>query len=101
MKRNLESRVEVVVPVEEPKLRQELRLILDAQLSSRKNVWEMQPDGSYIEVPGGGEKESRSCQEIFIELAQKRQAAALKHRQAKLRKKLLTYFHRRVQGSQQ
>jgi polyphosphate kinase len=101
MKRNLESRVEVVAPVEEPKLRQELRLILDAQLSSRKNVWEMQPDGSYVEVPDAGEKESRSCQEIFIELAQKRQAAALKHRQAKLRKKLLTYFHRRVQGSQQ
>ena len=101
MKRNLESRVEVVTPVEEPKLRQELRLILDAQLSSRKNVWEMQPDGSYLEVPGGGEKESRSCQEIFIELAQKRQAAALKHRQAKLRKKLLTYFHKRVQGNQQ
>lgn len=100
MKRNLESRVEVVAPVEEPKLRQELRLILDAQLSSRKNVWEMQPDGTYVEVPGAGEKESRSCQEIFIELAQKRQAAALKHRQAKLRKKLLTYFHKRVQGSQ-
>lgn len=100
MKRNLESRVEVVAPVEEPKLRQELRLILDAQLSSRKNVWEMRPDGSYVEVPDAGEKESRSCQEIFIELAQKRQAAALKHRQAKLRKKLLTYFHKRVQGSQ-
>ncbi|MEZ5540988.1 MAG: polyphosphate kinase 1 [Pseudomonadota bacterium] len=100
MKRNLESRVEVVAPVEDPKLRQELRLILDAQLSSRKNVWEMQPDGSYTEVPAGGEKESRSCQEIFVELAQKRQAAALKHRQAKLRKKLLTYFHKRVQGSQ-
>jgi len=98
MKRNLESRVEVIAPVEEPKLRQELRLILDAQLSSRKNVWEMQPDGSYLEVPDSGEKESRSCQEIFIELAQKRQAASVKHRQAKLRKKLLNYFHKRVQG---
>ena len=29
MKRNLESRVEVVTPVEDPKLQQELRLILD------------------------------------------------------------------------
>jgi len=101
MKRNLESRVEVVAPVEEPKLRQELRLILDGQLSSRKNVWEMQSDGSYIEVPDTGEKESRSCQETFIELALKRQAAAVKHRQAKLRKKLLTYFHKRVQSNQQ
>mgnify|MGYP000096084036 CR=1 FL=1 len=52
MKRNLESRVEVVAPVLDPKLRQELRLILDAQLSSRRNVWEMQPDGSYLERQG-------------------------------------------------
>ena len=49
MKRNLESRVEVVTPVEDSKLRQELRLIIDVQLSSRKNVWDMQADGSYIE----------------------------------------------------
>ena len=98
MKRNLESRVEVITPVEDPKLRQELRVILDAQLSSRKNVWEMQADGSYVEVPPeSGGKESRSSQEIFVELAQKRLAAATKHRQAKLRKKLLSYFHKRLQ----
>jgi len=100
MKRNLESRVEVVAPVEEPKLRQELRLILDVQLSSCKNVWQMQPDGRYIQVPDDGTKEPRSSQEIFIEMAQKRLAAAPKHRQAKLRKKLLTYFRKRVQGEE-
>jgi polyphosphate kinase len=96
MTRNLESRVEVVTPVEDPKLRQELRLIIDVQLSSRKDVWEMQADGSYIErkaIPG---KKSLSSQETFIELAQKRMAAASKHQQAKLRKKLLNHFHNRL-----
>jgi len=97
MKRNLESRVEVVTPVEDTKLRQELRLIIDVQLSSRKHVWEMQSDGSYIkrkDLPG---KKSLSPQETFIELAQKRMTAASKHKRGKLRKKLLNHFHNRLQ----
>ena len=100
MTRNLESRVEVVTPVEDAKLSQELRLIIDVQLSSRKDVWEMQADGSYIErkaIPG---KKSLSSQETFIELAQKRMAAASKHQQAKLRKKLLNHFHNRLKHNE-
>ena len=96
MTRNLESRVEVVTPVEDPKLRQELRLIIDVQLSSRKDVWEMQSDGSYIERKDTTAKKTLSSQETFIQLAQKRMAAASKHQQAKLRKKLLNHFHNRL-----
>jgi polyphosphate kinase len=96
MKRNLESRVEVVTPVEDPKLRQELRLIIDVQLSSRKDVWEMQSDGHYIERKDTSTKKTLSSQETFISLAQKRKAAASKHQQAKLRKKLLNHFHNRL-----
>jgi polyphosphate kinase len=97
MTRNLESRVEVVAPVDDERLRQELRLILDVQLSSKKDAWEMQQDGSYVPkpMPAGVESE-RSSQETFMALAQKRKAAAAKHRQSKLRAKLLTYFHKRV-----
>ena len=96
MKRNLESRVEVVAPVEDAKLRQELRLIIDVQLSSRRHVWEMQADGSYIERKDTSGKKSLSPQETFIQLAKKRMAAAAKHQQAKLRKKLLNHFHNRL-----
>jgi len=96
MNRNLESRVEVVTPVENTKLTQELRLILDVQLSSRRNVWEMQADGSYTLRQETSGKASASSQETFIELAQKRKNAAAKHRQSKLRKKLLNHFHKRV-----
>lgn len=97
MTRNLESRVEVVAPVEDVKLREELRLILDVQLSSKKHVWEMQADGNYIERLNPLEPTTLlSSQDTFISLAQKRKKAAAKHRQSRLREKLLTYFRKRV-----
>jgi polyphosphate kinase len=96
MKRNLESRVEVVTPVEDAKLRQELRLIIDVQLSSHKHVWEMQSDGSYTrrkDIPG---KNLLSPQETFIELAQQRRTAASKPPRGKVRQKLLNHCHNRL-----
>jgi polyphosphate kinase len=97
MTRNLESRVEVVAPVDDDRLRQELRLILDVQLSSVKHVWVMQQDGSYVPKSDVTSAEpARSSQETFVELALKRKTAAAKHQQSKLRAKLLTYFHKRV-----
>jgi polyphosphate kinase len=48
MKRNLESRVEVLVPVEDAGARQRLRTILDLQLAPNRNAWDMQPDGDYV-----------------------------------------------------
>lgn len=99
MSRNLESRVEVVAPVENPKLIQELRLILDVQLSSKTNVWEMHSDGGYVELDDKKQGTSLSSQETFVELARKRKAAAAKHRQSQLRKKLLNHFQKRVKNS--
>jgi polyphosphate kinase len=80
MKRNLESRVEVVVPVEDPQLRKELRAVLDAQLSPNCNAWEMQSDGTYVQPPSG--QAAKSCQQLLIDLAEKRQreASRLKRR---------------------
>ncbi len=99
MKRNLESRVEVVAPIDNPKLKEELRLILDVQLSSQKHAWVMQPDGSYRERTDANGKDIPEAQETFIALAQKRKAAAAKHRQAKLRERLLTHFRKRLKNS--
>ena len=99
MKRNLESRVEVVAPIDNPKLQEELRLILDVQLSSLKHAWAMQPDGSYSERTKNSGKDVPEAQETFIALAQKRMAAATKHRQAKLRERLLTHFRKRLKNS--
>ncbi len=96
MKRNLESRVEVLAPIEEPPLRQELRMSLDAQLGDKRGAWEMQPDGSYIQR--NPEKSNRSAQLLLHEAAEKSMNAALKHREAQVRDKLLNRFKKRLEG---
>jgi len=94
MKRNLESRVEVVVPVDDPQLRSELRAVLDVQLGDNTNTWTMQADGVYVrggtDEPGGRGKTS---QQMLIELAQKRQKEA-----GRLRKRRPKGFGRRIVG---
>ena len=85
MKRNLEARVEVVVPVEDRKLRGELRTFLDTQLNDMRSAWDMQADGSYIQRCPAEGMEQRGSQEILIALAEKRQKrfARLKKHKAK------------------
>lgn len=71
MKRNLESRVEVVTPIQSAELQAILRRILDIQINNRRSVWEMQSDGSYLQrQPGAGESQA-GAQEMLIELAEK------------------------------
>jgi polyphosphate kinase len=85
MKRNLESRVEVVAPVDPPELQRELRQILEVQFKDRRGAWDMQPDGSYIQrMPAEGD-DPRDSQQILIELAERRQKEAqrLKKRKPK------------------
>jgi polyphosphate kinase len=50
MKRNLESRVEVVTPVQKPEIQAVLRQILNVQLTNQRSIWEMQADGQYIQL---------------------------------------------------
>jgi len=69
MTRNLESRVEVVAPIEDPVLSRELRAILDVQLKPNRCQWEMQPDGSYIHL--GTAPNAPSCQQFLIDFAEK------------------------------
>lgn len=49
MYRNLNNRVECITPIEQPHLQDRLRLILDVMLNDRRQCWEMQPDGSYVQ----------------------------------------------------
>ena len=86
MKRNLESRVEVVAPVESESLRKDLRHMLDVQLADRRNVWEMQSDGSYVQRQPANEDQEKGCQERLIELAQKRNKQAKRYQQGRTRR---------------
>jgi len=83
MKRNLESRVEVVVPVEDAGLREELRGMLDTQLAARRGVWAMQADGSYVPCWTGNDEPS--SHQVLIELAAKRQKQGTRRRRRKPR----------------
>jgi polyphosphate kinase len=49
MYRNLSRRVEAAVPVGEPQLRERLWEILSTCLVDRRQAWEMQSDGSYVQ----------------------------------------------------
>ena len=71
MKRNLESRVEVVTRITPQPLKKELRLVLNTLLDDNENAWEMQPDGAYIKRRSAS-GEARASQLQQIEFAQTR-----------------------------
>ncbi|ASC69355.1 Polyphosphate kinase [Halomicronema hongdechloris C2206] len=68
MPRNLDRRVEAVVPVEDPQLRQELMTILEVSLADNRQAWDLQADGSYRQRHPGDEA-VRSSQAIFMDMA--------------------------------
>ncbi len=86
MKRNLESRVEVVTPIEDTNCQRRLREIIDIQLGNKRSVWDMQSDGSYVKRQPDKGDDSRTVQEILIELAQKRLASSITVKKKKLKK---------------
>ena len=68
MPRNLERRVEILFPVEDPKLKEKLIHILDVQLADTVKAQVLQPDGSYEKVDRRG-KEAVTAQEVFCQEA--------------------------------
>lgn len=75
MKRNLEHRVEVMVPVESSILQSELRALLDIHLADQRNAWDMQSDGNYVQRKPSDETVIGS-QEILVQRAEARQKEA-------------------------
>src|SRR5690242_11718821 len=81
MQRNLEKRVEVLVPIEDPRIQAELRFILDTQLSDQRGAWDMQSDGSYVQRTGLNAKHS---QVQLIERTERRLKEATRLRRRKV-----------------
>ncbi len=50
MNRNLSRRVEAVAPVESRALKLRLWEVLQVHLADERNAWQMQPDGSYVQL---------------------------------------------------
>jgi polyphosphate kinase len=85
MTRNLESRVEILTPIEQPEMRRELHSVLETQLNDRRSAWDMQSDGSYVQRRPRSSHKSRSSQEIMIEAARLRAERARRLRKVKPR----------------
>ena len=86
MKRNLESRVEVVTPVIGDSLRAELRSMMDSQLGDYRNGWEMQPCGEYIKREPRSDAEQFSSQQQLMERAKQRVKQATRYQSGKTRR---------------
>ncbi len=89
MTRNLESRVEVVTPIENLEARAILRQIINTQLKNQRSVWEMHADGQYIQRRPTGELQEFGAQEQLIQLTHKRfkEAQSGKLKPAKVKRK--------------
>lgn len=85
MKRNLEHRVETLVPVENQMLCEQLRVIFELQLKDRGCAWELQSNGRYQKLLLTSGKTTDCCQGRLIRLAEKRlhEVQRLRKRRAK------------------
>ena len=72
MPRNLDKRVEITFPVEDPELKKKIKNILKIQLEDTLKAHIMQPDGSYAKQDLRG-KAKLDSQMYFVKLAQESQ----------------------------
>jgi polyphosphate kinase len=68
MRRNLDRRMETIMPVTDPKLKQELEQTLQVLENDNCSAWDMQPDGKYVQRRPRQGEERRAAQEVFIEV---------------------------------
>jgi polyphosphate kinase len=86
MYRNLLARVEISAPIEDRPLREMVWTILQVMLHDRRQAWDMQPDGSYVQRqppasadPAAGipaKAELLGTHQVLMDLARSRVAAA-------------------------
>ena len=65
MPRNLDNRLELVVPIENERLRSRLSSVFDALLSDNANAWELDADGAWRRTRRGkGERAKRDARRV-------------------------------------
>ncbi|HEY9656333.1 MAG TPA: RNA degradosome polyphosphate kinase, partial [Crinalium sp.] len=69
MTRNLDRRVEAVVPIDDPAIAKDLQEILGILLADNRQAWDLQADGHYVQRrPAVGVIE-QSSQRTLMEMA--------------------------------
>ncbi len=69
MTRNLDRRVEVITPIEDAEISNDLQEILGIMLADNRQAWDMQADGSYIQRRPQFGSEDQSTQQILMDMA--------------------------------
>jgi polyphosphate kinase len=69
MPRNLDRRVEAVVPIEDRAIAKDLQEILGVMLADNRQAWDLQPDGRYVQRRPTADSPEQSSQRILMELA--------------------------------
>ena len=82
MPRNLDKRLELMVPVEDIECRDRLNGTLYTHLADHQSSWQLRNDGSYIRTPGQGRRALRS-QEILYNQACEAIESAKKNRRTR------------------
>ena len=71
MARNLDNRVELVAPVDDPQACAEIQALIDLQLADTALAWELGPDGIWRRVEPAPGQEPLNSQEALMEYASK------------------------------
>jgi polyphosphate kinase len=79
MPRNLDHRVEVVTPVEDPSLQGEIAATLDALLTDTTAAWELDGEGVWHRVRPRKDERPRSAQATLMRRARRRVSLARAH----------------------
>ena len=72
MARNLDNRVELVAPVNDPRARDEIQTLIDVQLRDTALAWELCPDGAWRRVEPAPGEEPLNSQDALMQAASHR-----------------------------
>ncbi len=79
MPRNLDHRIEVVMPIEDTHVRNEIESILKALLADNAQAWELQPDGAWERVSPKKSERRRPAQVAFMRRRERARRLARPH----------------------
>jgi polyphosphate kinase len=73
MPRNLDYRIEAVVPIEDPRAQREVKRALDTMVSSNVHAWELKPDGEWQRIRTKKGERARETQTLLMRSVRARQ----------------------------
>jgi polyphosphate kinase len=82
MQRNLDHRIEVLMPVENARARQEVHAILDSALADDTNAWVLDADGGWTRVTPDKPSRPHSHHETMMRRSLKRARRGARERRA-------------------